>query len=244
MASAAGDPLESAKDLCVDILDCCAQIQTVLLKLKESLLRKDAAVRLQAAAHGFLARRRAQVLRADRKVMWMLPLSAREVDQQPQSGCPKDRLFPIAVCVRCCLVTTLLQSAVHSPGGISMVWLTSPTGADQLQLLGMHLHGKIKKSGSPGHAATPRRRPPRARMHLEPWPPPDHHSSRASCLRRREEMLCVQSTVHAVNSNRVQILGKIRLDWFVISLNLEIGFLRVKSAHLYKDGIVSLLIKQ
>ena len=167
MASAAGDPSASMKDLCVDILDCCAQIQTVLLKLKESLLRKD-------------ARRRAQVLRADRKVTWMLPLSAREVDQQPQSGCPKDRLFPIAVCVRCCLVTTLLQSAVHSPGGISMVWLTSPTGADQLQLLGMHLHGKIKKSGSPGHATTPRRRPPRARMHLEPWPPPDHHSSRSS----------------------------------------------------------------
>jgi len=61
----------------------------------------------------------------------------------------------------------------------------------------------------------------------------------------------VGSTVHAVNSNRAQILGKIRLDWFVISLNLEIdflrvksGFLRVKSAHLYKDGIVSLLIKQ
>ena len=57
------------------------------------------------------------------------------------------------------------------------------------------------------------------------------------------------STVHAVNSNRAQILGKIRLDWFVISLNLEIGlgssqgFLRVKSAHLYKDGIVSLLRK-
>ena len=47
-----------------------------------------------------------------------------------------------------------------------------------------------------------------------------------------------------MNSNRVQILGKIRLDWFVISLNLEIGFLRVKSAHLYKDGIVSLLRKQ
>ena len=41
-------------------------------------------------------------------------------------------------------------------------------------------------------------------------------------------MLCVESTVHSVNSNRVQILGKIRLDWFVISLNLEIGFLRVK----------------
>ena len=173
----------------------------------------------------------------------MLPLSAREVDQQPQSGCPKDQLFPITVCVRCCLVTTLLQSAVHGPGGVSMVWLTSPAGADQLQLLGMHLHGKIKKSGSPGHATTPRRQPPRTRMRLDPWPPPDHHSSRASYLRRRE-ILCVESTVHVVNSNRVQILGKIRLDWFVISLNLEIGFLRVKSAHLYKDGIVSLLIKQ
>ena len=36
----------------------------------------------------------------------------------------------------------------------------------------------------------------------------------------------------SVNSNRVQILGKIRLDWFVISLNLEIGFLRVKSGFL------------
>ena len=46
------------------------------------------------------------------------------------------------------------------------------------------------------------------------------------------------------HSEQVQILGKIRLDWFVISLNLEIGILRVKSAHLYKDGIVSLLIKQ
>ena len=35
-----------------------------------------------------------------------------------------------------------------------------------------------------------------------------------------------------VGSNRVQILGEIRLDWFVISLNLEIGFLRVKSGFL------------
>ena len=38
--------------------------------------------------------------------------------------------------------------------------------------------------------------------------------------------------VCAVNSNRVQILGKNRLDWFVISLNLEIGFLRVRSRFL------------
>ena len=67
MASAAGDPLASMKDLCANILEGCAQIQALLLKLKESLLRKDAAVRLQAAARGFLARRRAQALRADRK---------------------------------------------------------------------------------------------------------------------------------------------------------------------------------
>ena len=59
---------------------------------------------------------------------------------------------------------------------------------------------------------------------------------------------CAESTVHE-NSKRVQILGKIRLDWFVISINLEIGFLRVKSMFLkgqvspslYKDGIVFLL---
>ena len=64
-------------------------------------------------------------------------------------------------------------------------------------------------------------------------------------------MLCVENTVHAVNSIRDQILGKIRLDWFVISLNLEIGFLGVKSGFLksqvspsYQDGIVSLLRKQ
>ena len=67
MASVAGDPLALAKDLCVDILDCCAQIQTVLLKLKESLRRKDAAVRLQAAVRGFLARQRARLLRGTKR---------------------------------------------------------------------------------------------------------------------------------------------------------------------------------
>ena len=49
-------------------------------------------------------------------------------------------------------------------------------------------------------------------------------------------MSWVGSTVHAVNSNRVRILEKNRLDWFVISLNLEIGFLRVKSKFL-KDQV-------
>ena len=67
MASAAGDPLASTKNLCVNILGCCAQIQTVLLKLKESLRRKDAAVRLQAAVRGFLARQRARLLRGTKR---------------------------------------------------------------------------------------------------------------------------------------------------------------------------------
>ena len=99
MASAAGDPSE---DLCANMLEGCTKLKALLLKLKESLLRKEVAVRLQAAAHGFLARRRAQVLHADRKATWMLPLSATAAEQQPQSGCPKDQLFPVTVCVRCC----------------------------------------------------------------------------------------------------------------------------------------------
>jgi len=73
MASAAGDPLASAKDLCVDILDCCAQIQTVLLKLKESLRRKDAAVWLQAAVRGFLVRQRARLLRGTKRTNYLSP---------------------------------------------------------------------------------------------------------------------------------------------------------------------------
>ena len=67
MASATGDPLSSMKDLCVDIRQCCAQIQTVLLKLKESLLRDKAAVWLQAAACGFLARQRARLQRGSKR---------------------------------------------------------------------------------------------------------------------------------------------------------------------------------
>ena len=46
------------------------------------------------------------------------------------------------------------------------------------------------------------------------------------------KLLWVESTVHAVNSNGSRVLGKIRLDWFVIFLNLEIDFLRVKSGFL------------
>jgi len=49
---------------------------------------------------------------------------------------------------------------------------------------------------------------------------------------RAGEMSWAGSTVHTVNSNRSRILGNIRLAWFVVSLNLEIGFLRVKSGFL------------
>ena len=205
MDSAAGDPSSSMEDLCANMLVDCTKIKALLLKLKENLRRDKAAVRLQAAARGFLARRQA-------RAALPLPLSVAVAQQQLQGGVSVDQLAchealvvadpaPARLCSR--LRTVLPQLPVRTPHGVSVVCLAFPAGADQLQLLGMHLHGKIKKSGSPGHAATPRRRPPRARMRLEPWPPPDHHSSRASCLRRSEEMSCAESTVHDVNSNRV-----------------------------------------
>ena len=46
MASDAGDPSE---DLCANMLEGCTKLKALLLKLKESLLRDKAAVRLQAA---------------------------------------------------------------------------------------------------------------------------------------------------------------------------------------------------
>ena len=64
MASAAGDPSE---DLCANILEGCTKLKALLLKLKESLLRDKAAVRLQAAARGFLARQRARLLRGSKR---------------------------------------------------------------------------------------------------------------------------------------------------------------------------------
>ena len=207
--------------MCANMLEDCTKIKALLLKLKESLRRDKAATRLQAATRGFLARRQARAALA-------LPLSAAAAQQQLQDGVSVDQLAchealvvadPAPARIRSRLRPALPQLPVRTPYGVSVVCLAFPAGADQLQLLGMHLHRKTKKSGSPGHAAMPRRRPPRARMRLEPWPPPDHHSSRASCLQRREEMSCAKVTVHYVNSNRVQILGKIRLDWFVISLN-------------------------
>jgi len=49
MASAAGDPSTSVEDLCANMLEDCAKIKALLLKLKESLRRDKAATRLQAA---------------------------------------------------------------------------------------------------------------------------------------------------------------------------------------------------
>ena len=64
MASAAGDPSD---DLCANMLEDCTKLKALLLKLKESLLRDKAAVRLQAAARGFLARQRARLLRGSKR---------------------------------------------------------------------------------------------------------------------------------------------------------------------------------
>ena len=167
MASAAGDPSEV---LCANMLEGCAKLKALLLKLKESLLRDKAAVRLQAAARGFLARRQA-------RAALPLPLSVAVAQQQLQGGVSVDQLAchealvvadPAPARIHSRLRTVLPQLPVRTPHGVSMIWLASSAGADQLQLLGMHLHGHTKKSRSPGHAATPQCRPPRARMRLEP----------------------------------------------------------------------------
>ena len=84
---------------------------------------------------------------------------------------------------------------VHTPSGPAVPSRGSVLGAEK-QLLD-------------GYPSSTRVHLPWGYEGLESWPPPDHHSSRASCLRRREEMSWVGSTVHAVNSNRAQILGKI-----------------------------------
>ena len=82
MASAAGDPSEV---LCANMLEGCAKLKVLLLKLKVSLLRDKAAVRLQAAARGFLARRQA-------RAALVLPLSVAAAQQQLQGGVSVDQL--------------------------------------------------------------------------------------------------------------------------------------------------------
>ncbi|KAG2593622.1 hypothetical protein PVAP13_5NG012538 [Panicum virgatum] len=99
MASAAGDPLASAKNLCADILDCCAEIQTVLLKLKESLRRKDAAVRLHGAVRGFLARQRARLLHGTKRTH-CTSLQPSEVAAPLQIGTPVACWEPLAIVPR------------------------------------------------------------------------------------------------------------------------------------------------
>ena len=124
MASAAGDPSTSVEDLCANMLEDCAKIKALLLKLKESLRRDKAATRLQAAARGFLARRQARAALA-------LPLSAAAAQQQLQGSVSVDQLAchealvvadpaPARLCSR--LRTVLPQLPVRTPHGVSMNW--------------------------------------------------------------------------------------------------------------------------
>ena len=85
MDSAAGDPSSLVEDLCANMLEGCTKLKALLLKLKESLLRDKAAVRLQAAAHGFLARRQA-------RAAMPLPLSVAMAQEQLQGGIFMDQL--------------------------------------------------------------------------------------------------------------------------------------------------------
>ena len=124
MASAAGDPSTSVEDLCANMLEDCAKIKALLLKLKESLRRDKAATRLQAAARGFLARRQA-------RAALPLPLSVAVAQQQLQGGVSVDQLAchealvvadpaPARLCSR--LRTALPQLPVRTPHGVSMNW--------------------------------------------------------------------------------------------------------------------------
>lgn len=99
MASAVDDP----STLCANLLAGCAKIRTLLLELKESLQRKEAAVRLQAAVHGFLTQRRAQVLHAERKATLTLPLPATLAKQRLQG--------PACSCSCTCAMLLEYQSA-------------------------------------------------------------------------------------------------------------------------------------
>ena len=121
MASAAGDPSEV---LCANMLEGCAKLKALLLKLKESLLRDKATVRLQAAARGFLARRQA-------RAAMPLPLSVAMAQEQLQGGVFVDQLAchealvvadpaPARLCSR--LRTALPQLPVRTPHGVSMNW--------------------------------------------------------------------------------------------------------------------------
>ena len=106
------------------MLEGCAKLKVLLLKLKVSLLRDKAAVRLQAAARGFLARRQA-------RAALPLPLSVAMAQEQPQGVIFMDQLAchealvvadpaPARLCSR--LRTALPQLPVRTPHGVSMNW--------------------------------------------------------------------------------------------------------------------------
>ena len=124
MDSAAGDPSSLVEDLCANMLEDCTKIKALLLKLKENLRRDMAALRLQAAARGLLARRQARAAPA-------LPLSAAAAQQQLQGSVSVDQLACHEALVvadpataRLCsrLRTALPQLPVRTPHGVSMNW--------------------------------------------------------------------------------------------------------------------------
>ena len=201
-------------------------------------MEEQAAVRLQAAGRGFLARRVA------RKMRMLLGSSLSYVFIH--SASPIHPVAPIEVEVRVWgLSVQRMRNAVQQQASMAMAvsFVMAPAlvldkPKARVGWCTLHPSAHMKPADAlfpwdPGETSiTCRSELPWGYEGLEPWPPPNHHSSRASCLRRRGEMSWVGSTVHAMNSNRSRILGNIRLAWFVISLNLEIGFLRVKSGFL------------
>ena len=231
MASATGDPLSSMKDLCVDIRQCCAQIQTVLLKLKESLRRKEAAVRLQAAARGFLARQRARLLHGSKQTNCSCLHPSEVAAPLLQIGTPvaiyweplaviprRDYIIgglvlvvPLAICSE--QQDVILRRQAITGGAAPTTIRTKPPVVVLLHVSrSVHSWSWLWMAAGKfgGFPYDPREisitcmsELPGDYEGLEPWPPPDHHSSRESYLRRRGEMSWVGSTVHGMNSNRV-----------------------------------------
>ena len=207
MASAAGDPSEV---LCANMLEGCAKLKALLLKLKASLLRDKAAVRLQAAARGFLARQRARLLRGSKRTDCTCLHPLEVAAPLHQIGTPVAICWePLAVVPRKDNIAGGLVLAVRhiilrrraiTRGAALTTIRTKPPVVFLLHVSRFvcswsWLWMAAGKFGGfpwdPGETSITCRSELLGDYEgLEPWPPPDHHSSRASCLRRREEMSC------------------------------------------------------
>ena len=82
------------------MLEGCTKLKALLLKLKESLLRDKAAVRLQAAACGFLARQRAQLLHGSKRTDCTCPHQLEVAAPLLQIGTPVACWEPLAIVPR------------------------------------------------------------------------------------------------------------------------------------------------